>query len=48
MISTLHYMVYDYRDFNAPFEITPPVTSGPAATPSQREATPEATPVSEP
>jgi len=48
MISTLHYMVYDYRDFNAPFEITPPVTSGPAATPSQREATPVATPVSEP
>ncbi len=46
MVSNRHYMVYEYRDFDAAFEIAPPITPAPAATPAQRVATPAATPVS--
>ncbi len=48
MISTHHYMVTEYRDFNAPLTIEPPVAGpAPAATPTGPAATPEATPAVE-
>ena len=45
MISTRHYMVYEYSDFDAPLAITPP---GDALTPAGSAATPGATPVTTP
>ena len=48
MISTRHYMVTEYRDFNAPLGIEPPAE--PPATPAiptRAAATPEATPAAE-
>jgi putative copper export protein/methionine-rich copper-binding protein CopC len=48
MISTRHYMVTEYRDFNAPLTIEPPVAeSALPATPTGAMSTPEATPAAE-
>ena len=45
MVSTRHYMVYEYSDFDAPLDITPPVVeSTPQATATSQRATPVATP----
>jgi copper transport protein len=45
MVSTRHYMVYGYSDFDAPLAITPPIdTSAPPATPAAPVLTSEATP----
>jgi putative copper export protein/methionine-rich copper-binding protein CopC len=47
-ISTRHYMISDYRDFNASLGIEPPVAeSAPPAIPTGPAATPEASPVAE-
>ncbi len=43
MVSTRHNIVYQYRDFDAPFEIAPPVIPTPVATPAA-ETTSTATP----
>jgi hypothetical protein len=34
MVSTRHYMVYEYSDFDAPLDIAPPVAASPATTPA--------------
>jgi copper transport protein len=45
MVSTRHYMVYSYTDFDAPPNITPPVNvSAPAVTPATPVSTSPATP----
>ncbi len=47
MVSTRHYMVYEYSDFDAPLDITPPaVVSTPEVTATSPGATPIATPAS--
>ena len=47
MVSTRHYMVYEYSDFDATLGITPPaVVSTPEATATSQSATPIATPAS--
>jgi len=44
MVSTRHYMVYGYSDFDAPPNITPPVApSAPAVTPATPVSTAPAT-----
>ena len=49
MVSTRHYMVYGYSDFDAPLGITPPVdVTAPAATPATPAATSMATPAAAP
>jgi hypothetical protein len=49
MISTRHYMVYGYSDFDAPLGITPPVDiTSPADAPATPVATSMATPASAP
>ena len=45
MVSTGHYMVYEYSDFDAPLNITPPVVpSAPAVTPATPVPTSPTTP----
>ena len=45
MVSTRHYMVYGYSDFDAPLGITPPVdVTAPSVTPATPTAPPVATP----
>ncbi|MBW3631546.1 MAG: copper resistance protein CopC [Chloroflexi bacterium] len=47
MVSTRHYMVYEYSDFDASLDITPPVVvSTSESTAISQEATPIATPAS--
>ena len=49
MVSTRHYMVYGYSDFDAPLGITPPVdVTAPAVAPATPVATSMATPASAP
>ena len=49
MVSTRHYMVYGYSDFDAPLGITPPVdVSAPAVTPATPASTSVATPATTP
>jgi hypothetical protein len=49
MVSTRHYMVYGYSDFDAPLGITPPAdVTAPAVTPATPASTSVATPTSSP
>jgi methionine-rich copper-binding protein CopC len=49
MVSTRHYMVHGYSDFDAPLGITPPVdVTTPAVTPATPASTSAATPTSSP
>ncbi len=48
MISSRHYLVTEYRDFNAPLGIEPPVAERtPIGTPTRTAGTPQATPTAE-
>ena len=45
MVSTLHYMVDGYSDFDTPLDIAPPVAVSPRAAPARQFATQMDTPV---
>jgi hypothetical protein len=49
MVSTREYVVTEFREFNAPLGIEPPVAErSPTGEPSQAADAPKATPVTEP